>query len=92
MMLNSSKCTFGVASGKFLGFMITSQGIETNPEKIQAITAMNRPRTIRDFQRLNRRIIALSRFLSKSATKSLLFLKVLRGAISKTDPQARKEI
>lgn len=51
-----------------------------------------RPRTIRDIQRLNGRIIAFSRFLSKSVAKSLPFLKVLRGAVNKTDPQARKEI
>src|SRR4051812_38929922 len=37
MKLNSQKCVFGVRSGKFLGFMITNQGIEANPEKIQAI-------------------------------------------------------
>ncbi|XP_022860948.1 uncharacterized protein LOC111381405 [Olea europaea var. sylvestris] len=28
MKLNSTKCAFGVASGKFLGFMITHRGIE----------------------------------------------------------------
>lgn len=31
MRLNPAKCTFGVTSGKFLGFMLTSQGIEANP-------------------------------------------------------------
>lgn len=51
-----------------------------------------RPRTIRDIQRPNGRIIAFSRFLSKLVAKSLSFLKVLRGAVNKTDPQARKEI
>ena len=29
--LNASKCSFGVGSGKFLGFMVTHQGIEVNP-------------------------------------------------------------
>ncbi|XP_022872732.1 uncharacterized protein LOC111391715 [Olea europaea var. sylvestris] len=35
-----TKCAFGVASGKFLGFMITHKGIEANPDKIQALMSM----------------------------------------------------
>nr|XP_023870391.1 uncharacterized protein LOC111982992 [Quercus suber] len=34
MKLNSSKCAFGVSSGKFLGFMVSERGIEANPDKI----------------------------------------------------------
>ena len=33
MRLNPEKCSFGVQGGKFLGFMITSRGIEINPYK-----------------------------------------------------------
>jgi hypothetical protein len=33
---------------KLLGFIVSHQGIETNPEKITAITAMDAPRTIKD--------------------------------------------
>ena len=32
--LNPLKCAFGVASGKFLGFMVNHQGIKANPKKI----------------------------------------------------------
>jgi hypothetical protein len=32
MRLNPTKCSFGVQSGKFLGFMLTNRGIEANPE------------------------------------------------------------
>ena len=28
--LNTSKCSFGVGSGKFLGYMVTHRGIEVN--------------------------------------------------------------
>ena len=37
MKLNPNKCTFGVSSGKFLGFMVSHRGIEANPDKIQVI-------------------------------------------------------
>ena len=34
MKLTPLKCHFGVASEKFLGFIINVRGIEANPEKI----------------------------------------------------------
>ncbi|XP_043714488.1 uncharacterized protein LOC122662846 [Telopea speciosissima] len=46
MKLNPTKCAFGVTSGKFLGFMVSIQGIEANPTKIKAIQEMSPPRTI----------------------------------------------
>ena len=35
--LNASKCSFGVGSGKFLGYMVTHRGIEVSPDHIKAI-------------------------------------------------------
>ena len=32
LSLNASKCSFGVGSGKFLGYMVTHRGIEVNPD------------------------------------------------------------
>ncbi|KAM2614783.1 hypothetical protein TB2_029363 [Malus domestica] len=52
MRLNPNKCAFGVGSGKFLGFMISQQGIEANPEKIKAILDMKEPITSKDIQSL----------------------------------------
>ena len=37
LRLNASKCSFGVGSGKFLGYMVTHRGIEMNPEQIKVI-------------------------------------------------------
>ena len=37
LCLNASKCSFGVGSGKFLGYMVTYRGIEVNPDQIKAI-------------------------------------------------------
>ncbi|GJU75073.1 reverse transcriptase domain-containing protein [Tanacetum coccineum] len=33
MKLNPKKCSFGVAEGKFLGYMVTSEGIRANPKR-----------------------------------------------------------
>ena len=41
--LNASKCSFGVRSGKFLGYMITHRGIEVNPDQIKTINDLKPP-------------------------------------------------
>ena len=48
MKLNPSKCAFGVASRKFLGFMVSQRGIEANPDKIQAILNMKSLKNVKD--------------------------------------------
>nr|KYP35142.1 Retrovirus-related Pol polyprotein from transposon 17.6 [Cajanus cajan] len=48
MRLNPAKCTFGVAGGKFLGFMLSKRGIEANPDKCQAIINMKSPRNVKE--------------------------------------------
>ena len=48
MKLNPSKCAFGVASGKFIGFMVSQRGFEANHDKIQAILNMEPPKNIKD--------------------------------------------
>ena len=37
LRLNASKCSFGVGSGKFLGYMVMHRGIKVNPDQIKAI-------------------------------------------------------
>jgi len=37
LKMNPTKSFPGVASGKFLGFVITSRGIHLDPEKVRAI-------------------------------------------------------
>ncbi|KAL0453904.1 UNVERIFIED_CONTAM: hypothetical protein Slati_1368500 [Sesamum latifolium] len=60
--------------------MVTQRGIKANPLKIKAIIDMKDPTCLNEAQRLTGRIAALSRFISKSAKKSLPFFKTLRKA------------
>jgi hypothetical protein len=78
LRLNPLKCTFGMEAGKFLGFMLTSHGIEANPDKFQEILDMTSPRTIKDVQQLTGRIAALSRFLPTSVKRCLPMFKILK--------------
>ena len=43
LRLNVSKCSLGVGSGKFLGYMITHRGIEVNPDQIKDIHNLHPP-------------------------------------------------
>ncbi|XP_024012926.1 uncharacterized protein LOC112087144 [Eutrema salsugineum] len=79
MKLNPTKCTFGVTSGEFLGYIVTRRGIEANPKQIAAILELSSPTTKREVQRLTGRIAALNRFISRSTDKCLPFYQLLRG-------------
>ena len=48
MKLNLAKCVFAIASGKFLGFMVSQQGIEENPDKFKAIIEVKSPKTMKE--------------------------------------------
>ncbi|KAL2228596.1 UNVERIFIED_CONTAM: Retrovirus-related Pol polyprotein from transposon 17.6 [Sesamum indicum] len=78
MKLNPDKCTFGVGGEKFLGYMVSERGIEANSAKIQAIMNLRSPASIKEVQKLTGKIASLSRFISRSADRSLPFFKVLR--------------
>ena len=78
LKLNPEKCVFGVPSGKLLGFFVSHQGIEANPDKIKAIRQIQAPRTVKDVRRLTGCIAALSRCISKSAEHALPFFKILK--------------
>ena len=78
MKLNLSKCAFGVALGKFLGFMVSQRRIEANSEKVQAILDMVSPKTVKEVQKLTGRIAALNKFVSKATNKCLPFFKTLK--------------
>jgi len=71
MKLNPKKCMFGVRSGKFLGFIISSRGIEANLDKIKAVLDMKPPQNIKEVQPPTGYIAALGRFMSRLADVSL---------------------
>ena len=78
MNLNPLRYHFGVASEKFLGFIVNSRGIEANPEKIWAIRNLETPKTIKQVQSLNGKVAALRRFISKSTDKCIPFFDLIR--------------
>ena len=80
MKLNPTKCAFGVLAGKFLGFIVKSRGTEANPDKIKAMLDMQPPSNTKEIQSLTGRIVALSRFASRSSEKCQPFFQVRKQA------------
>ena len=69
MRLNASKCSFGVGSGKFLGYMVTHRGMEVNPDQIKTINNLQPPWNPKEVQRLTGMTTSLNRFISQSADR-----------------------
>jgi hypothetical protein len=76
--LNPEKCVFRVPRGMLLGFIVSKQGIEANPEKIAAITNMGPIKDLKGVQRVMGCLAALSRFISRLGEKGLPLYRLLR--------------
>ncbi|GJV48416.1 reverse transcriptase domain-containing protein [Tanacetum coccineum] len=97
MKLNPKKCSFGVEEGKFLGYMVTSEGIRANPKKTKAISDLTSPKTLKEmqsspgkasfaeeaFQQMKRLIISLPSLTPPFPKETLYaYLAVAKEAVS----------
>ena len=80
MKLNLAKCVFAIALGKFLGLMVSQQGIEANLDKVKAIIEVKSPKTVKEVQSLIGKVAALNKFVSRATNKCTPFFKVLKKA------------
>lgn len=78
--LNPNKHAFGLSLGTFLGYMVNQRGIKESLYKIYALFKIVPPKTMKNVQRLARRLIALSKFILKAIDRNMPFFKKLRGA------------
>jgi hypothetical protein len=69
-----------VKKGKFLGCLVSTKGIEANPNKIEAILRMEPPNSKKGAQRLAGRLASLNRFKSRSTERNLPFFESLKSA------------
>ena len=69
LRLNASKCSFGVSSGKFLGYMIMHRGIEVNPNQISFINDLHTPWNPKEVQKLTGMTATLNRFIARSTDR-----------------------
>ena len=77
LRLNASKCSFGVGSRKFLGYMVTHRGIEVNLNQIKAINSLQPPRNPKEVQKLTGMTATLNRFISRLVDRCKPFFLLL---------------
>jgi hypothetical protein len=78
MKLNPKKCTFGVPSGKLLGYMVSHHAIDPNLEKVSAITMLKPFESLHVVQKLTGCMTSLSRFISRLGVRGLPFFELLK--------------
>ena len=77
LRLNASKCSFGVGSGKFLGYMVTHRGIKVNPDQIKVINNLQPPWNPKEVRKLIGMMAILNQFISRSADRCKPFFLLL---------------
>jgi hypothetical protein len=84
------------SQGEVLGCLVSTKGIEANPDKIKALVEMQDPILVKNVQKLTGRVAALNRFIPRAAERILPFFQVLRSAKnfqwSETQKQAFQEL
>ncbi|KAK8694476.1 hypothetical protein V6N13_072027 [Hibiscus sabdariffa] len=78
LKLNPTNCTFGVTSGKLLGFIVSRNGIEIDPNKVRAIQELPPPRTQKEVKGFLGRLNYISRFISQLTDRCDPVYRLLR--------------
>jgi hypothetical protein len=76
--LNPEKCIFGVPRGMLLGYIVSQQGIEPNPEKVTTFERIGPIRDLKRVQKVLGCLAALSRFISRLGEKGLPLYRLLK--------------
>jgi hypothetical protein len=79
LKLNPEKCVFSIHKGKVLGCLVSTKGIEENPDKIKALIEIQDLISVKDVQKL-------------IAERSLPFFQVLRSTKNFQWSKAQKQV
>ncbi|PKI68229.1 hypothetical protein CRG98_011365, partial [Punica granatum] len=91
LRLNLTKCTFGVKSGKLLGFVVSEKGIEVDPDKVKAIGELPPLSTVREVRSFLGRLNYIARFIANLMDKGEpLFLLLRKNAAIEWDDECQK--
>jgi hypothetical protein len=72
LRLNPAKCSFGVKSGKLLGFVVSDRGIEVDPDK------MSSSKTEKEVRGFLGRLNYIARFIAQLTTTCEPIFRLLR--------------
>lgn len=83
MKLNLGKCTFWLEECQFIGYQTTKEGIAPKQTKVQDFLDSMTPYKLKGVHEINGRLMALDRFIAKSAEKSIPLFHILKGCVDK---------
>ena len=78
LRMNPLKCAFGVSSGKFLGFLVHSRGIDVDPAKATTIATIRPPVTVKELKSFLGKVSYIWRFIPRLASITSAFTKLLK--------------
>ena len=78
LRMNPLKCAFRVSSGKFLGFLVHSRGIDVDSAKATAIATMRPPATVKELKSFLGKVSYIRRFIPGFASITSTFTKLLK--------------
>ena len=74
LRMNPLKCAFGVSSGKFLGFLVHSRGIDVD----LAIATMKPPTTVKELKSFLGKVSYIQRFIPELESITFAFTRLLK--------------
>ena len=78
LRMNPLKCAFRVSSGKFLGFLVHSRGIDMDPAKATTIATVRPSATIKELKSFLGKVSYIQKFIPGLASITYAFTKLLK--------------
>ncbi|KAK9951373.1 hypothetical protein M0R45_006820 [Rubus argutus] len=78
MRMNPKKCSFGVSSGKFLGFIVHRRGIDVDPDKVKVIASTTPPSSQKELKSFLGKLSYIRRFIPGLAAMIKVFTPLLK--------------
>jgi transposase InsO family protein len=91
IVINPSKCVFGVPEVKFLGYHISADGTKPLETKVEAIQSFPTPKTVKELRRFLGMINFYRRFIPQAAQLQAPLHKLLTGSVKGSHPVDLKD-
>jgi RNase H-like domain found in reverse transcriptase/Reverse transcriptase (RNA-dependent DNA polymerase)/Integrase zinc binding domain/Integrase core domain/Zinc knuckle len=82
LRLKLKKCQFGLSSVKYLGHVVSKDGIQVNPEKVECVLAMSAPKNVKMLQSFLGLCNYYNKFIPSYAKICKPFFHLLRKGVS----------